>query len=301
MNGLIRERKRRVLNQGGQQVNQISIFVLGSVMVLASASAPAQDLTAGKTPAQLFSSDCAECHRSPKGLARNRDVRALASFLREHYTTKSETAGALATYVSGFAGSGAAAMRNRGAEVATPANLGGERPQADRRSRSDTEATGTGEDARTNLRPIQDAAAGRRRRTTNLAGDGEKRRLRNDGEVLRPPGSIVTTPAPVKLNAPARDNAPRDVTEPASRVRSYMSSGLGLEGTITEAGKTGSPKARKRRNHVDTGDSQTPAKTMDAEPPPTALPPATVDATAPRTVPEGSSSQAPPTSPGLEQ
>ena len=74
-------------------MKQISIFVLGFAVAFASASAPAQDLTAGKTPAQLFRSDCAECHRSPGGIARTRDARALADFLREHYTTKSESAG----------------------------------------------------------------------------------------------------------------------------------------------------------------------------------------------------------------
>src|SRR5258708_2031970 len=109
--------------RGGGQVKQISIFVLGLATAFASASAPAQDLTAGKTPAQLFRPDCAECHRSPSGLAKTRDVRALADFLREHYTTKSETAGALAAYVSSLAAGGAAA-RNRGNGAAAPATGG---------------------------------------------------------------------------------------------------------------------------------------------------------------------------------
>jgi len=104
-------------------VKQFSIFVLGFATIFASASAPAQDLTAGKTPAQLFRSDCAECHRSPSGLARTRDVRTLAEFLGKHYTTKSETAGALAAYVSAFAPGGAAA-RSRGTGVAAPATDG---------------------------------------------------------------------------------------------------------------------------------------------------------------------------------
>jgi hypothetical protein len=352
-------------------VNQISIFVLGSVMVFVSASAPAQDFTAGKTPAQLFSSDCAECHRTPNGLARNRDVRTLAGFLREHYTTKSETAGALAAYVSGFTGSGAAVVRNRGAGVATPATIGGERPQAVRRNRNDSEATGedartdvrsiqdpagrrrrtaspsgdsekrrdseataTGEDARTDVRPIQDPAgrrrratnpsgdsekrrdgeatatgedartdarpiqdpAGRRRRTTSPSGDGEKRRVRKDGDVPRPPVGIVPTPAPVKLNAPAGDSAPRDGTDPASRLRSYLSSGLGSEGTIAEAAKTGTPRARKHRNRADNAEPSTPdvqasAKTA-TDPSLTALPSGTIDEISPGTPPEGNASAA---------
>jgi hypothetical protein len=89
-------------------VTRISILGLGALLAFAGTPAPGQDFTAGKTPAQLFSSDCAECHRTPNGLAKNRDVKNLASFLREHYTTKSDTAGSLAAYVSGFAGSGPA-------------------------------------------------------------------------------------------------------------------------------------------------------------------------------------------------
>src|SRR6516225_11961331 len=58
-NGLIRAAQG---TRGGGQVKQISIFVLGFAAAFASGSAPAQDLTAGKTPAQLFRSDCAECH-----------------------------------------------------------------------------------------------------------------------------------------------------------------------------------------------------------------------------------------------
>src|SRR6202521_825466 len=97
-----------VRNQGGT-MKRISILGLAAAFALASAAALAQDLTAGKTAAQLFSSDCSACHRSPAGLAKNRDAGALAGFLREHYTTKPDTAGALAAYVSGFGGSAPAA------------------------------------------------------------------------------------------------------------------------------------------------------------------------------------------------
>src|SRR6202030_168148 len=162
-------------------------------------------------------------------------------------------------------------------------------PSGDGEKRRDSEATATGEDARTDVRPIQDPA-GRRRRTTNPSGDGEKRRVRKDGDVPRPPVGIGPTPAPVKLNAPAGDNAPRDATDSVSRLRSYLSSGLGSEGTIAEAAKTGSPRARKHRNRSDnaapaTPDVQTSAKTATdptaTDLPPTAFPSGTIDAIAP--------------------
>jgi cytochrome c553 len=226
-------------------VKQISIFVLGFAAAFSSASAPAQDLTAGKTPAQLFRSDCAECHRSPGSIARTRDVRALAGFLREHYTTKSETAGALAAYVSSFA-SGGTAGRNRATGAAAPAT-GGYR-EVGRRNRGEADATASGGDAGAQARPAEDPAE-RHRRTTSLSGDREKRRVDSDGDMSRPPAGIPTSP---KSNGRTRGREPRDASDPISGLRSYLSSGGGAENAIEEAGKTGAPKAHKRRNRANT-------------------------------------------------
>jgi len=249
-------------------VKQISIFVLGFATAFASASAPAQDLTAGKTPAQLFRSDCAECHRSPSGLAKTRDARALADFLREHYTTKSETAGALAAYVSSFAAGGAG--RNRGTGAAAPATGG--YPQVGRRNRGEADATANGGDAGSQARPAEDPA-GRHRRTTSLSGDREKRRVDSDGEVPRPPAGILTTPPSPRSNARTRGREPRDAIDPISRLRSYLPSGGGAENAIEEAGKTGAPKAHKRRNRANAAlpapDVRAKTKT-DADTPPSA-------------------------------
>ena len=202
-------------------MKQISIFAMGVAMACASAPAPAQDLTAGKTPAQLFRSDCAECHRSPSAVAGTRDVRVLADFLREHYTTRSETAGALAAYVSGFAaGSG---RRNRG------------------------DGTASGGDARTKAK-LEDPAA-RHRRTTSLSSDGDKRAAEKDDDVPRPSRAIRRS-ASSKSNARTRDAASRE-GDPISRLRSYLPSAPGSDNEIGEAGKGGAPKVRKRRNRAN--------------------------------------------------
>jgi len=67
---------------------------------LAPAAALAQtNLDKGKTAGQIFSSDCAACHKAARGLAKGRDGRALTEFLREHYTTSREQAAAMAAYV----------------------------------------------------------------------------------------------------------------------------------------------------------------------------------------------------------
>jgi hypothetical protein len=58
-----------------------------------------QDLDAGKTGPQLFAQDCAACHRSPQGLAKNLSGGSLVSFLRQHYTSSSTSAGVVAGYL----------------------------------------------------------------------------------------------------------------------------------------------------------------------------------------------------------
>jgi hypothetical protein len=241
-------------------VKDIAVLVLVFALAGASAPAVAQDLTAGKTPAQLFRSDCSECHRSPNGLARIRDVRLLADFLREHYTTKSETAGALAAYVVGFPAVGSTA-RNRGTGVTAPASI--ERPQAERRPRGQLETTMDGEDVSPGAK-LLDGPAGRPRRTTSLSGEAEKRSARTDGEVPRPPANIANSPAAPKPNTRVRNSPPREAIDPISRLRLYLSSGLGSEGASSEAAKTGAPKARKRRNRADNAEPLPPLELQAA-------------------------------------
>jgi hypothetical protein len=99
------------------------VIILGLVVPCATAYAQT-DYSAGKTAVQLFSGDCSVCHKSPRGLAKTRDPRALTSFLREHYTSKAESAGALAAYLLGnpAAPADAEARKRQG----TPATAPGE-------------------------------------------------------------------------------------------------------------------------------------------------------------------------------
>ncbi|HVY57365.1 MAG TPA: hypothetical protein VHA77_05895 [Xanthobacteraceae bacterium] len=90
-------------------------LTVAAVLLLGGVGAHAEDYSAGKTPAQLFASDCTACHRSPGGLAKGMDARSLAGFLREHYTTSPDHASALASYLASVGGrapaSGAASRR----------------------------------------------------------------------------------------------------------------------------------------------------------------------------------------------
>src|SRR3954452_21519461 len=86
---------------------------------LAPGPAPAQeDLNRGKSPTQLFASDCADCHRSPRALGKRDNASALADFLRVHYTASRESAAAIANYLVSLgpdpsAGSARPATRSR--------------------------------------------------------------------------------------------------------------------------------------------------------------------------------------------
>jgi hypothetical protein len=92
----------------------IGLFV-GVLPALALAQT---NLDQGKTPAQLFASDCAVCHKTTRGLATGRSGAMLTGFLREHYMTSQQQAAAMAAYV----------LAGGGAESVPPAQGRGQRP-----------------------------------------------------------------------------------------------------------------------------------------------------------------------------
>ena len=77
-----------------------SRLLIGALVMLPNAAPAHVDLSAGKTPEQLFNSDCSGCHSSRHGLAHGRNARTLTRFLREHYTTKEQRAVMLASYLT---------------------------------------------------------------------------------------------------------------------------------------------------------------------------------------------------------
>src|SRR5437868_4485466 len=65
----------------------------------AAIPAQAQNLEAGKSPSQIFANTCTACHKSPRGLLKTVPAGSLPGFLRQHYTTSSDMAGVLASYL----------------------------------------------------------------------------------------------------------------------------------------------------------------------------------------------------------
>jgi mono/diheme cytochrome c family protein len=80
-------------------------LVLGAMVALIgtlldTSGAQAQNLDQGKSATRLFADSCATCHRNPRGLARGRPRPTLFAFLKEHYSTSSDTASELADYLA---------------------------------------------------------------------------------------------------------------------------------------------------------------------------------------------------------
>ena len=79
-------------------------LILAAVVLLAgpltAGQALAQEnLDAGKSASQLFAGTCTACHKSPRGLLKTVSPSSLPGFLRQHYTTSPNMAGAIASYL----------------------------------------------------------------------------------------------------------------------------------------------------------------------------------------------------------
>jgi cytochrome c553 len=78
-------------------------LAIGSLALCVASAAVAQgNLDQGKTAAQLYTSACATCHKSPQSVSNTKRLFGLESFLREHYTSSRESAAILAAYLRGM-------------------------------------------------------------------------------------------------------------------------------------------------------------------------------------------------------
>ena len=77
----------------------LSLIILLALTAGRTYAQQAQGLDEGKSGAELFKTTCADCHRSPRGLAKNRFSWTLSYFLRQHYTGSSAAADALTAYL----------------------------------------------------------------------------------------------------------------------------------------------------------------------------------------------------------
>jgi hypothetical protein len=204
---------------------KLSVGVL-TVLAGSCGLAVEQDFSAGKTAAQLFASDCSACHKSPAGLAKGQSTGTLASFLREHYTTKPESASALAAYVAG-AGPGSA-------RVSPQAPITGAKPE--------------------------EKPAPRPRPATTAVEPGDASAPAAPREAAKPPADPVVA----KLNSyAAARGEPKDTARlavPANKLESYANSGTGAEaGAPDDPNAKRKPADKKRKDTTaSTGDTAAP-------------------------------------------
>ena len=103
-----------------------------TVIWLPAEAAAQVSIDAGKSPQQVFATDCQPCHKDARTLSKG--PAGLAAFLREHYSASRESAKAMADYLVRIGTGGrddAPAVRRRGREAgreASPAAPGEARP-----------------------------------------------------------------------------------------------------------------------------------------------------------------------------
>lgn len=113
---------------------RVAVAVL-TVLSVAPASAQ-ENLYANKTPAQIFATDCAMCHKQPQALAKAGGPLGLGmeSFLRSHYTASRESAALMAKYLQAMDAPAAAPERKRGTGAKPAARKPGDAKPGDRKA-----------------------------------------------------------------------------------------------------------------------------------------------------------------------
>jgi len=75
------------------------LLVVAVMAALCGSVADAQNIDQGKSAPKMFSESCAACHRSARGLAKDRFSLTLYLFLQQHYASNSSSAWALTSYL----------------------------------------------------------------------------------------------------------------------------------------------------------------------------------------------------------
>lgn len=98
------------------------IYGLAALAMLACAapSSAQEALGQGRTPQQIFASDCALCHKSAQGLGKRGGMFGLQGFLREHYTASREVASVMTRYLEGLGEAPVAEPRRQNRRAAKP-------------------------------------------------------------------------------------------------------------------------------------------------------------------------------------
>jgi hypothetical protein len=163
------------------KLRPIALGMLGLLAGFAAAPACAQNLDAGKSPAQIFADTCSACHRRAQELKK-----PSTSFLRSHYTTSQAEAASLAGYLAGIPGDPRGIQQKKQSGSTTP----------------------------TETRPARRQEQSREQpKSTQAPAESKGRRSRNAEERER--GAAPAAAAPVTTATPAPTTAPAVQPPPA--------------------------------------------------------------------------------------
>jgi hypothetical protein len=175
-----------------------AVTLLAGCLAAPAAWAQATNLEAGKSASQLFANTCNACHKSPRGLLRTVSPGSLSGFLREHYTTSSDMASQLASFlISNGASDPRQAKQGPGTD-----KPGNDKPGADK------QGAGAGPDQGRKMRnaPAQEAA----RPDADTPAGGRKRLPSPDETkpIANAPAAVERGPDGRRLSAKQRLNRP---------------------------------------------------------------------------------------------
>ena len=256
----------------------------------------AQNLEAGKSPAQIFAGTCNACHKSPRGLLRTVPAGSLPSFLRQHYTTSGDMASLLSAFL---VANGAADTRHAGTQPkqakdseARPATLPDQLDRFGRRLRPPApltqQAAKPAAEPRPPARPdaggfspqVEPGLPGRNAKRLARPGDAPdaaratlSKRGRPGGE--EPPKSEAARTDAAKTNAAkpdaGKEEAPRGEAVKGEASASEAAKGEGGKPESAKPSAEGTSEA-KIEAPKETGSGENPALRADPVPPVTPAP-----------------------------
>jgi hypothetical protein len=228
-----------------------------------------ENLEAGKSPSQIFAGTCNACHKSPRGLLKTVPASSLPGFLRQHYTTSSDMASVLASFL---VSNGAADPRFQ-AKEAKQGKDGAKEGAKDARQEAATrpEPTDANRNAKQRLpRPYEPEATRPDHVPAQAAIDAKQGTKQKQGKKGRP------AEEPPKVEEPAKtEPAEAPKTETAKGDDSAKPEGKSETGK-TETGKSETAKVDAPKEAV----SEPPSSRPDPVPPVTPAPAATAAAPA---------------------
>jgi hypothetical protein len=294
-----------------------AVTLLIHCLAVAPAWAQAQNLEAGKSPSQIFAGTCNACHKSPRGLLKTVSAGSLPGFLREHYTTSSDMASLLSSFLISNGASDTRYQAKQGGDAKPAAGA----EQLDRQGRRLRPAPSQEAARPDSVEPPAQGEAGRPGRNgKRLARPGETPDVARpaadgqapaqaviergpDGRKLTAKQKLSKRGRPGGEESPARDEPPK--TEPltddkakaeTAKEDSGKPEGTKPEGTKPEGAKPEATKpaadAKSEAARIEApkeGGGETPALRADPVPPVTPAPPAAstaVSAVAPTGTPE---------------